>query len=203
MHDIYIHTKQWQEKAAIVVFIAFLAILAILGSGVANAKGMEHDAALDASVMATLKQCQEVSTSCAGTTKNSAGVLVFPSVVKADLIIGGSGGKGALVENGKVTGYYNIGSGSAGLQAGIETASQIYVFRTAKALSELKASPDWKAGANVGVTLIEADANAKGSTEDVLVYVFDSKGLHAGLSLDVFNIWKAGQDRPRTYGANY
>jgi lipid-binding SYLF domain-containing protein len=162
------------------------------GAGMALAAG---NAALDTAVMNTLKQCQQLSTSCAETTKNAPGVLVFPNVVKADLIIGGAGGKGALIENGKITGYYNIGAASAGLQAGVERASQVYVFRTADALAKLKDGSEWKAGATADVTLVEADASARSATGNVLAYIFDAKGLHAGVSLDVFRAWKAGQAR--------
>src|ERR1043166_101193 len=90
----------------------------------------DQNPSLDKSVMDTLHQCQQVASSCAATTKDAAGILVFPNVVKADLIIGGAGGKGALIENGKITGYYSLGVGSAGLQAGVESANQVFVFRT-------------------------------------------------------------------------
>lgn len=156
-----------------------------------------QDSALDTGVMTTLQECQRVSTSCATTTKDAMGILVFPSVIKADLIIGGSGGKGALIENGKITGYYSLGSGSVGLQAGIDQSSQVYIFRTAEALANLKNSPHWKTGASSGVTLVTADANAKAVTGNVLAYVFDSKGLHGGVSLDVFSIWRSDQPRPK------
>ena len=181
------HHKFW---AAIAILILGLFTF---NTGVVRADG---DVALDKSVMDTLRTCQKISTSCADTTKTAAGVLVFPNVVKADLIIGGAGGKGALIENGVITGYYNIGAASAGIQAGVESASQVYVFRTSDALAKLKDGSEWKAGATADVALIEADANARKATGSVLTYVFDAKGLHAGISLDVFRIWKVGQARP-------
>jgi lipid-binding SYLF domain-containing protein len=158
---------------------------------------MVRDPAFDKMVMDTLAQCQQVSSSCATTAKNAMGILVFPNVVKADLIVGGAGGKGALIENGRITGYYNIGAASAGLQAGIETANQVYIFRTAEALAKLKEGRDWKVDTAAGVTLITADANVRGNADsDVLAYVFDSKGLHAGVSIDVFSVWRSGESRP-------
>ena len=41
---------------------------------------------------------------------NAAGILVFPSVVKAGLLIGGEGGKGVLfsADGAKVLGYYSV-----------------------------------------------------------------------------------------------
>lgn len=152
---------------------------------------------LDQKVKATLHECQRVSSSCAASTKQAAGVLVFPSVVKADLIIGGSGGRGALLENGTITGYYSIGSASAGIQAGVNNASQVYVFPTEKSMQDLKQNSDWKVGASAGVTVVAADANARGMTGDVLAYIFDAKGLHGGVSLELFDIWKTGNARPQ------
>jgi lipid-binding SYLF domain-containing protein len=179
----------------------FLGLAAlILGLFTANASMAapnDRNESLDQAVMQTLANCQSISASCRDTTKDALGVLVFPSVVKADLIVGGAGGKGALIENGKITGYYNIGAASAGLQAGVENASQVYVFRSQEALNDLKQNNDWKVGANAGVTVVNKDANASAVSGNVLAYIFDSKGLNAGVAANVFNVWKAGKPRPQ------
>lgn len=184
--------KPWRHRMA--GFSALM--LGLITLHLTAAQAQAADSTLDKSVMSTLQQCQKISPTCTTTTKDATGILVFPSVIKADLIIGGAGGKGALIENGKITGYYNIGAGSAGLQAGVEKASQVYVFRTPEALAKLKEGADWKAGATAGVTLVTADAAASSVTGDVLAYIFDAKGLNAGISLDVFDVWKSGQKRP-------
>lgn len=180
------HTKQLTVTAAIMLGLASLS----------NAAHAQDNTSLDQSAMTTLRHCQEMSTSCASTTKDAAGILVFPDVVKADLIIGGAGGKGVLVEDGKITGYYDIGAASAGLQAGIAGASQVYVFRTADALNQLKEGQDWKVGVSAGVTVVKADANAQAASGNVLAYIFSSKGLEGGAAVDVFDIWHAGRPRP-------
>jgi lipid-binding SYLF domain-containing protein len=197
--EIFMERSRIKSKLCIAAMTACMFGLASLGN--AQAKGWEaKDMALNDAVNATLVQCQKISTSCAGATQTAVGVLVFPSVTKADLIIGGAGGKGALVEHGKITGYYNIGALSAGLQAGIENTSHVYAFQTPAALAELKEGQEWKVSSNAGATLVSADANARGTTgKDVLAYVFDSKGLHAGVSLDVFDVWKTGQPRPGSH----
>ena len=191
-----LNLKQHSPLGLIVFILGLLTLGVGIPQAVGNSAHVKSNSALDKSVMDTLKQCQNISSSCADTTKSAAGILVFPNVVKADLIIGGAGGKGALIENGTITGYYNIGAASAGLQAGIESASQVYVFRNTEALSKLKDGSEWKAGATADVALIEADANTRGTTGNILAYVFDAKGLHAGISLDVFRVWKASQKRP-------
>src|SRR4249920_1403791 len=48
-------------------------------------------------------------------------VLVFPHIVKAGLVFGGSYGEGVLKEGPKVINYYNSFSGSWGLQAGAQS----------------------------------------------------------------------------------
>ncbi|MBI3420058.1 MAG: hypothetical protein HY053_08005 [Proteobacteria bacterium] len=64
-------------------------------------------------------------------------------------------------------------------------------------MTELKRSPDWKLGAKAGITLISADANARAvADQNMFAYVFDGQGLHAGVSLDAFEVWKTGQRRP-------
>ncbi len=173
--------------------VAAVSLFAVLMAGTAAYAGPH----IDGKVATTLQTCQHISTSCANTTKDAAGVLVFPSVVKADLIIGGAGGKGALIENGKITGYYSIGAGTAGLEAGIDDSSEIYVFRTADALAKLKTGSGWHVGTGAGVTVVNADANAQAANGDVNVYVFDSEGLHGDVSVSAFDIWKTGSPRPK------
>lgn len=152
---------------------------------------------LDESILTALRNCQQRYPSCAAATKDSAAILVFPSVIKADLIVGGAGGKGALLENGKITGYYNIGAASAGLQAGIENTSHVYVFNTAESVRELKQGQDWKMGGTAGATLMTENAHKRGSTGNVSAFIFNAKGLQAGISLDVFSVWKADAPRPK------
>ena len=183
--------KSWCKALAAMAIASF-----ILGFSQGGARA-DDNATLDSNVMTTLKQCKNISPSCASATKSAVGILVFPSVVKADLIVGGAGGKGALIEGGKITSYYSIGAASAGLQAGIETASQVYVFHSRDALNKLKTGPDWKVGGTADVAVATADANARAeSDKDVMAYVFDAKGLHAGVALDVFDVWKTDQSRP-------
>lgn len=187
-------TKQWQGTTGMMALAALIVGLLTLNIGIVSTKAAEQS--FNEAVMNTLEECKRISYSCANETEAAAGILVFPNVVKADLIVGGAGGKGALIENGKITGYYNIGAASAGLQAGVESASQVYVFRTPESLAKLKDGVEWKAGATANVALIEADASTRGASGNVYAYVFDAKGLHAGISLDVFRVWKNGQTRP-------
>jgi lipid-binding SYLF domain-containing protein len=57
------------------------------------------------------------------------GVLVMPGVIKAGLIVGGEYGEGALRIDKKTAGYYNLASGSIGLQIGGESKDILISLR--------------------------------------------------------------------------
>jgi lipid-binding SYLF domain-containing protein len=63
----------------------------------------------------TLYETEPVAETLSRTAK---AVLVFPNIVKAGLVFGGSYGEGELLEGSKVVDYYNSVTGSWGLQIG-------------------------------------------------------------------------------------
>jgi lipid-binding SYLF domain-containing protein len=140
--------------------------------------------------MLTLDQCRELAETCAADIDSAAGVLVFPEVWKADLIVGGAGGEGVLFINDEVQGEYNIGKASVGLQAGVDQSSMVYVFREQDALDELMDGDEWEVGAAAGATVVNADANAMATTGDPRIYIFEAEGLNAELSVNALRIWE-------------
>ena len=162
-----------------------------------TARVVVHDKALDESAKAALSYCQENYPTCASATQNAAGILVFPSVVKADFIVGGAGGKGVLIEHGQITGYYRIGAGSVGAQLGVAKASQVYVFPTEASMQALRNGQSyWRVGGDLGVTVMAADVNVRDVTGKAMAFIFNSQGLQGGVSADLFDIWKYGTTRP-------
>jgi lipid-binding SYLF domain-containing protein len=117
----------------------------------------------------------------------AVGILVFPTVTKAGFIVGGQGGDGALFEKGKITGHYNTGAASVGMQAGVQTYGYALFFMTAADLAYLKKSDGWSLG--VGPSIVVADASFAKDTstltgqKGVYAFIFDQKGLMAGMGL--------------------
>ena len=115
------------------------------------------------------------------------GVLVMPSVVKAGLIIGGEYGEGALRVGGKTVSYYNLASGSVGLQIGGEAKDFVILFMTDEALKQFQNSKGWEVGVDGSVAL----ANFGGGegvdfirmNDPIIAFVFDVKGLMVDISL--------------------
>jgi lipid-binding SYLF domain-containing protein len=117
----------------------------------------------------------------------SAGVLVFPNIVRAGFIIGGSGGEGVMYKHGKAIGYYSSGSASIGLQAGMQSFGYAVFFATEGALKKFQDASGWDIGAAPTVVVIDAGAakNLNTSTlkSDIYAFIFDQKGLMAGMAL--------------------
>jgi lipid-binding SYLF domain-containing protein len=148
------------------------------------AKRREIDAAVDnalAELYAKTPGAKEM-------TSKARGVLVFPRVVSAGFVVGGSYGQGALRKGGTSTGYYSVGAGSVGLLAGAQSKAMYLLFMTQEALQKFEASKGWTAGADASVALATAGADARVDTKTaqapIVGYVLTTGGLMANLSLD-------------------
>ena len=162
-----------------------------LAAGADHHKEMDDDhMELKQEAMLTLDQCREIAETCAADIDAAAGVLVFPEVWKADLIVGGAGGEGLLFVDDKPVGKYDIGKASVGLQAGVDQSSMVWVFREQDALDELMDGDEWEVGAAAGATVVDADANAMSATGDPRIYIIEAEGLNAELSVNALRIWE-------------
>ena len=115
-------------------------------------------------------------------------ILIFPNIIKGGLIIGGQYGDGALIQQGKTIGYYNIAAASFGLQAGGQSFSYALLFQKQSALDYLGKSDGWSIGSGPSVVVIDQGAAASLTsttvTQDVVAIPFGQKGLMAGLGLE-------------------
>ncbi len=116
------------------------------------------------------------------------GVLVFPSVIKAGLGIGGEYGEGALRIAGKTVDYYNTAAGSIGLQAGGQMKTIVIVFLQDEALKRFRESEGWKAGVDGSVALVTLGAGGAIDTaklkEPIVGFIFGQKGLMYNLTFE-------------------
>lgn len=122
------------------------------------------------------------------------GVLVFPSIVKGGLMVGAQYGTGALLKNGRTAGYYNSVAGSYGLQAGVQSFGYALFFMTDSALNYLEKSDGWEIGVGPSIVIVDAGVAKSLTTttakDDVYAFIFDQKGLMAGLGLQGSKISK-------------
>jgi lipid-binding SYLF domain-containing protein len=116
-------------------------------------------------------------------------VLIYPQVLKAGFILGGSGGTGVLAmrDAGKKdwTGpaFYTLGSVTFGLQIGGEAAEVIMLAMTQKAVDTLF-STSMKLGPDASIALGPVGTGAKANIVADFISFTRSKGAYAGLNLE-------------------
>lgn len=118
----------------------------------------------------------------------AAGVLVFPSIVKAGFGFGGEYGEGVMIVHGQPSGYYNLVSASFGFQLGVQQRSVIIMFMTQQALQSFDRTAGWKVGVDGSVAIITVGAggsiDSNNITNPVIGFVLDPKGLMYNLTLE-------------------
>jgi lipid-binding SYLF domain-containing protein len=119
---------------------------------------------------------------------NAAAVLVFPTVIKAGMGIGGEYGEGALLTRGRTVDYYNTVSASIGFQLGAQARSVVIVFMTEEALASFRRVDGWKVGIDGSVALITVGVGGSIDTtrlaNPIVGFIFDEKGLMYNLTLE-------------------
>jgi len=128
---------------------------------------------------------KELGTEALG--KDAKGILVFPSIFRAGLIIGGEGGDGALLINGKTAGYYTTGGLSVGLQAGAQDYGYALFFMDDAALKSLNSMDGWEVGVRPTVVVVDKGAaknlTTKTAKSGVYAFIFSQEGLMAGIGI--------------------
>jgi len=98
--------------------------------------------------------------------KDVKGILIYPRILKAGFILGGSGGTGVFLVRDQKTGdwsqpvFYTVGTVSLGLQIGGEAAETVILAMTQRAVDSLYTS-SVKLGGDTSVALGPVGAGAK------------------------------------------
>ena len=167
------------RKMIVMVLVTAVASFGI--TAVYAAEGM------DSKVDMTLETFKETK-GASSLIDEAAGLLVFPTIVKAGLVFGGEYGEGALLVDGKTEGYYNMAAGSVGFQLGVQKKSVIIAFMDQDALDSFQRSSGWKVGADASVAVIAIGAggmiDTKTIDDPVVAFVFDQKGLMYNVTLE-------------------
>jgi lipid-binding SYLF domain-containing protein len=115
-------------------------------------------------------------------------ILIFPKIYKAGFVVGGQSGDGvSLTPSGFPLGYYNISAASYGLQIGAQGFSYALFLMSDEAVEYVKKTAGWEIGVGPSVVLVD-EGIAKTLTTttakaDVYSFVFEQKGLMAGIGL--------------------
>src|ERR1700692_2480405 len=170
-------------RALCLVLFAALALLG--GSGAVKAAGARQ---IDAEVNATLDRLYRHVPGGRELAARAAAILVFPTVIKAGMGIGGEYGEGALRIGGATVGYYDTLAASFGFQLGAEARSVIIMFMTPGALESFRRAHGWKVGVDGSIAIITIGAGAaidsENITSPVVGIILDTEGLMYNLTLE-------------------
>jgi len=165
--------------------VLFLGLSLLVGSGPASAKSAKE---IDIGVDVALEQFEKDVKGGKEFLASSKGVLVFPSVLKAGIGIGGEYGEGALRIGGKTVEYYSTAAASIGFQLGAQSKRIILVFMQEDALKKFRESSGWEAGVDGSVALVELGTGGTIDTtnikDPIVGFVFGNKGLMYNLTLE-------------------
>jgi lipid-binding SYLF domain-containing protein len=135
---------------------------------------------------------QTVSNGPRDLLQKAKGVMICPRIFKAGFFFGGEGGQCVLLAragNGtwSYPAFYDIGSGSFGLQFGIEDSQLVMLIMTDRGLNAVLDS-QFKIGANAGIAIATIGAGIQGSTTAAvgadIVAFSENRGLFGGIALE-------------------
>src|SRR6266508_2427808 len=131
-----------------------LLLIAVVAISAAPPRSEAASAAeIDADVDATLRSFESQAQGARELAIKAAGILVFPSVVKAGIGLGGDYGEGLLIIRGRPGGYYNLVSVSFCLQLGVQARSVIIMFMSEEALASFERTYGWKVGVDGSIAI--------------------------------------------------
>ncbi|MDN7180230.1 lipid-binding SYLF domain-containing protein [Caballeronia sp. SEWSISQ10-4 2] len=156
------------------------------------------DPELEAEARAALQQLFDSTPKAKDLQYQAKAVVVFPSIVKAGLLVGAQGGKGVMFgPDGKILGYYRARGLSYGMQAGAQSFSEAMFLMTDSAITSLTSGTGLSVGVGPSVVVVDAGMARSMTTTtlkaDVYAFIFGQEGLFAGLGVQGQRIVKFDQ----------
>ena len=181
-------TNRMRARAAASLLAALVVSLSASVSFAASREELVREAS------AALKNLYATDTAAQLLGSKAKAILVFPNIVKAGFMFGGQMGDGVLTKRGAVAGYYNSLAASYGLQAGVQVFGYALFLMNDKALAYLDKSDGWELGVGPSVVFVDKGVGKSLTsttiTQDVYAFIFDQKGLMAGIGIQGSKITK-------------
>ncbi len=182
--------RRWFPRPFALLATAFLLLLLCGGSAFSSSPVDRIDDAVK-----TLREMAEQpdAATMAGLLKVAKGVAIFPSIVKAGLILGGRYGEGLVLQRDSETGawygphFVKMTGVSWGVQFGVQSTALVLVIaneRGMKGFTEDKVTLSGEMAVAAGPVGREAAAGTDVKLTSALYSYSITKGVFAGLSLE-------------------
>jgi lipid-binding SYLF domain-containing protein len=180
--------KEHTMKTLLLAASLAVAMLACTpGAVLAQDEGKTEAAKLASESKAALQKLTSSVPLAAELQKTAVAILVFPSITKAGLGIGGQYGEGTLLKKGTAAAYYKTTGASFGLQAGGQKYGYAMFFTSPKAVTELDSANGFEVGVGPSVVVVDEgmgkSATTKTLKDDVYAFIFGQSGLMAGVGV--------------------
>ena len=167
--------------------LGFLVVVLLSVAGAPSPAEAASASAIDRGADRALTRLYREVPAAKSLARDAKAILVFPSVTKGGLLVGGQYGEGAMRKAGKTVGYYRTTAVSYGLQAGAQRFGYVLFFMSDSALKYLDQSDGWEVGVGPSVVVID-EGMAKTLTtstmrDDVYALIFAQTGLMAGVGI--------------------
>jgi lipid-binding SYLF domain-containing protein len=173
------------KTTLIPVLLSFASVMSVGTASQAAAATAED---LDEDSRQALETLTKLNPVAESIQRDAKATLIFPNIVKAGLVFGGSYGEGELIKGSTVVDYYNSVSASWGLQAGAQTFAYAVFLMTDDAVTYLEETSGWELGVGPTVVVVDEGVAKNLSTsslqDDAYAFIFSQQGLMAGISIE-------------------
>ncbi len=184
-------TKRTNQKGLFLVTVIAILVMSLSAPNRALADSASE---IDRKVTEALKTLYDTTPGAEVLGEKAKGMLVFPKVVKFGFLAGTQLGVGALLKEGKSTGYYQSVAVSFGLQAGLQAFDYVLMFMDDESLDYLNRSAGWELGTGPSIVVLNEGIAASATTttlrKGIYAFISDPKGVMAGIGLQGTKIIK-------------
>lgn len=195
-------------KAGITGCTLILFAIPVFAAGADNAANKQdaHGPREDVQEAVQVIQKMQSDTEVNQLLERASGVFVIPDYAAAALVLGGAGGEGVLIpktnnEWGHPA-FYDVGSISAGIQAGVEAGSIAMILLSSEALQSFSQENNFSLNADAGLSIVNWSAKARaqaGIEGDVIVWS-DTEGLFGEIAVGVSDVNWDNDENTAYYG---
>ncbi len=176
------------------LFLVTLLALIVMSNAAPGSARADSASEIDRKVTEALKTLYDTSPGAKALSMKAKGMLVFPKIVKLGFLAGTQMGDGALLKEGKSTGYYRSVAVSFGLQAGLQAFDYVLMFMDDESLDYLYRSAGWELGTEPSIVVLNKGVAASATTttlrKGIYAFISDQKGVMAGIELQGTKIIK-------------
>ena len=193
--------------------VAVLAIATLTGGAAGQETKEDGEAKRVADATLVFNEIMDAGDSAIPSTilEKAEGIAVFPSTIKAGLLVGGQRGRGVLSVRGQsgtwsAPAFLTLTGGSVGLQIGAQATDLVLVIMNRRGLENLVRN-QFKVGADASVAAGPVGRDAQAATDiqmraQILSYS-RARGVFAGVTINGSTIRQDRDANERFYGKAY